>query len=65
MGLYGVHYLFGQFGLAVPGMTSLNILPISSLSGYAERGRALRESLDVVQALLSSKQNTGALSTSL
>lgn len=60
---YSMEYPFGQFGLAVPGTSPLNLLPTPSLQGFEGGGRGSRESLDAVQALFSNRQNIGALPT--
>jgi len=51
---------FGQFGSALLAVSPPKILPTLSL---LVRRESWRDSLDAVQALLSSSQNTGVLST--
>jgi len=58
---YGIQYPFGQFVSAVLAISPPKILPILSLLG--EEGKRWKDSLDAVQTLLSSSQNTGMLST--
>jgi len=53
---YGSEYNFGQLGSAVQALSTPSLLPAST---YLLQGQRDRESLDAVQALLSSSQNTG------
>ena len=61
---YGMEYPFGQLGSAVPAMSPPKLLPTPSLVAFwGEGGKCREDSLDAVQALLSSSQNTGVFST--
>jgi len=57
---HGMEYPLGQFGSAVPTTSPPKTLPAPSL---LVRGECWRDSLDAVQALLSSSGNAGVLST--
>jgi len=57
MMLYGMEYPFGQFRPAVPAVPSPSAFPIPPHSLRGQRGKE-RESLDAVQALVSSSHNT-------